>query len=171
MLFVLNDYSNQNIKIILGIIIEGIELYKIHYLKHGHMVFKKVISVLFICNILFFSCATSNNSSTAEPKNPRTVDSTNEKSMSEIMQKLSGVIVRGTGTDTNVRVMVGNYFNDPFTEPLFLLNGVSFSNDFLSVQNSINPQDVKSVQVYKTPAELGRFGVRGSNGVIDINLK
>ena len=146
-------------------------MYQIHYHKYDHMIFKKVISVLFICNILFFSCATSDNSSTAEPKNPRTVDSTNEKSMAEIMQKLSGVIVRGTGTDTNVRVMVGNYFNDPFTEPLFLLNGVSFSNDFLSVQNSISPQDVKSVQVYKTPAELGRFGVRGSNGVIDINLK
>ena len=135
------------------------------------MIFKKAISFLFICSILFFGCATSNNSGTSEPKSPRTVDSGNEKSMSELIQKLSGVIVSGSGNNTTVRVMVGNYFTEPFSEPLFLLNGVSFSNDFLSVQNSINPQDVESVQVYKTPSELGRYGVRGVHGVIDIELK
>ena len=147
------------------------ELYQFPHNKYDHMIFKKAIPFLFICNILFFSCATSNNSSTSEPSTPRTVDSTNEKSMIEIMQKLSGVIVRGSVNDATVRVMVGNYFNDPNTEPLFLLNGVSFAHDFQSVQNSVSPEDVKSIEVYKTPAELGRYGTRGANGVINIKLK
>jgi len=171
MLFVLNCCSKQSIKAILRIFNGDIEFSKIHFHKLNHMFFKKAISFLFICSMLFFSCATSNNSSTSESKSPRTVDSANEKSMSELMQKLSGVIVSGSGNNTTVRVMVGNYFSEPFSEPLFLLNGVSFSNDFLSVQNSINPQDVESVQVYKTPSELGRYGVRGVHGVIDIELK
>lgn len=135
------------------------------------MMLKKFIPLLILCNILFFSCASSSDSIATEKNLPRTVESTNEQTMAEIMQKLSGVQVRGSGNDTTVRVMVGNYFNDPYTEPLFLLNGVSYADNFLSVQNGINPQDVKSVQVYKTPAELGRFGLRGANGVIDINLK
>ena len=91
--------------------------------------------------------------------------------MLELMQKLSGVYVRGTGNDAKVRVMVGNYFNAPDTEPLFLLNGVSFAYDFQSVQNSISPEDVKSIDVYKLPSELSRYGFRGAYGVINIKLK
>ena len=155
----------------LSIMNEGMELYQFPHNKYDHMIFKKAIPFLFICNILFFSCATSNNSSTSEPSTPRTVDSTNEKTMTQIMQKLSGVMVSGSGNDARVRVMTGNFFNEPVSEPLFLLNGVSFSNDFQSVQNSISPEDVKSVVVYKTPAELGRYGVRGAHGVINIKLK
>jgi hypothetical protein len=135
------------------------------------MTFKQAIPSLFFIIILFFSCATSNNSNTTEPESPRTVNSTHEKSMLEIIQKLSGVYVRGTGNNAKVRVMVGNYMNAPDTEPLFLLNGVSFAHDFQSVQNSISPEDVKSVEVYKTPAELGYYGARGVNGVINIKLK
>lgn len=138
------------------------------------MFFKQVIPVSFFFIILFLSCATSsdsNDSNAPEPAIPRTVYSTNEKSMLEIIQKLSGVYVRGTGNNAKVRVMVGNYMNAPDTEPLFLLNGVSFAHDFQSVQNSINPDDVKTIEVYKTPAELGYYGTRGVNGVINIKLK
>ncbi len=135
------------------------------------MIFKQTIPISFFFIILFFSCATSNNSNAPEPENPRTVNSTHENSMLELIQKLPGVMVRGTGNNATVRVMVGNYLNDPNTEPLFLLNGVSYANDFQSVQNSISPEGVKSIEVYRTPAELGRYGSRGVNGVINIKLK
>ena len=153
------------------------------------MVFKKTISFIFLCNILFFSCVTSNNSSYSEPdiqrnmnSNPRIVNSKYETSMAQIIQQLSGVVVQGSGNNTRVIVMTGNFFThstsesenyypNQFSEPLFLLNGSTYSNDFQSVQNSINPQDVKSVEVYKKPDELGRYGIRGSNGVINIILK
>ena len=153
------------------------------------MIFKKTISFIFLCNILFFSCVTSNNSSHSEPDiqgnmnyNPRIVNSKYETSMAQIIQQLSGVVVKGSGNNTRVIVMTGNFFThstsesenyypNQFSEPLFLLNGSTYSNDFQSVQNSINPQDVKSVEVYKKPDELGRYGIRGSNGVINIILK
>ena len=135
------------------------------------MIFKKAIPILFICSILFFSCATSNNSSAPVSKSPRTVNATSETSMLEIMRKLSGVYVRGSGSNATVTVMVRDFYNEQIGEPLFLLNGARYSNDFQSVQNSINPENVKSVVVYKIPSELGRYGVSGEHGVINIILK
>ena len=153
------------------------------------MVFKKIISFIFLCNILFFSCVSSNNSSYSESdiqknmnSNPRIVDAKYETSMEQIIQQLSGVVVRGSGNNTRVIVLTGsffthatpeseNYFNNQSSEPLFLLNGSPYSTDFQSVQNGINPQDVKTVEVYKKPHELARYGLRGSNGVINIKLK
>ncbi|WP_346433205.1 TonB-dependent receptor plug domain-containing protein [Lutimonas zeaxanthinifaciens] len=153
------------------------------------MVFKKIISFIFLCSILFFSCATSNNSSYSESdiqknmnSNPRIVDAKYETSMEQIIQQLSGVVVRGSGNNTQVIVMTGsffthsspeseNYFNNESSEPLFLLNGSPYSTDFQSVREGINPQNVKSVEVYKKPHELARYGLRGSNGVINIKLK
>ncbi|MCA0932428.1 Plug domain-containing protein [Lutimonas saemankumensis] len=110
------------------------------------------------------------------------MESKYETSMAQIIQQLSGVVVQGSGNNTQVIVMTGsffthaveepdNYFNNQSSEPLFLLNGVPYSEDFQSVQNGINPQDVKSVEVYKKPHELARYGLRGSNGVINIKLK
>ncbi len=92
-------------------------------------------------------------------------------SMLEIMQKASGVMVRGAGNDAKITVRMKNFYNDEIGEPLFLVNGANYANDFQSVQNSINPEDVKSVEVYKTPAELMRYGVNGEHGVINIILK
>ena len=149
----------------------------------------KFLSFIILCSILFFSCATSNDSSYSEPdiqsnmnSNPRIVNSKYETSMAEIMQKLSGVVVKGSGNNTQVTVMTGTFFtnstfependfNNQSSGPLFLLNGVPYSNDFQSVQNAINPLDVKSVEVYKKPHELARYGIRGSRGVINIKLK
>ena len=80
-------------------------------------------------------------------------------------------MVRGTGNDAKVTVRIKNFYNDEVGEPLFLVNGVNYARDFQSVQNSINPEDVKSVEVYKTPAELMRYGVSGEHGVINIIMK
>lgn len=147
------------------------EMFEIHKLKSNIMIFKKAIAALFICNMLFFSCGTSNNTSSSESKSYKTAESTNERSMLEIMQKASGVMVRGAGNDAKITVRMKNFYNDEIEEPLFLVNGANYANDFQSVQNSINPENVKSVEVYKTPAELMRYGVSGEHGVINIILK
>lgn len=134
------------------------------------MIFKKVLPILFIYSMLFIGCATSNNSSSSESNSQNTSEATYEISMLDIMRK-SGVMVRGTGNDAKITVRIKNFYNDEVGEPLFLVNGVNYANNFQSVQNSINPEDVKSVEVYKTPAELMRYGVSGEHGVINIIMK
>jgi len=49
--------------------------------------------------------------------------------------------------------------------PLILVDGVPFEGDV----SLINPQNVRSIEILKNPANLGMFGIRGANGIIAIN--
>lgn len=169
--FILNEDSNQSIYPKFKLLNKVLERYPIHSLKTNNMIFKKVLPILFIYSMLFIGCATSNNSSSSESNSQNTSEATYEISMLDIMRKSSGVMVRGTGNDAKITVRIKNFYNDEVGEPLFLVNGVNYANNFQSVQNSINPEDVKSVEVYKTPAELMRYGVSGEHGVINIIMK
>ena len=64
------------------------------------------------------------------------------------------VIIRGTGTVNGV------------SDPLFIVDG-SYCDDW----NSLNPQDIHSVQVLKNPSDTALYGLRGANGVIVITTK
>lgn len=86
------------------------------------------------------------------------------------LRKVPGVIVTGSGVTASIRIrgiksILGS------SEPLFLINGNQTTGGFAAVVQSINVFDIKSIKVIKDPAELGFYGVRGGNGVIDIILK
>jgi len=91
---------------------------------------------------------------------------TGEVSILMMLQRVPGITVRGNV----VRVFGPNSFSNT-TEPLFLVNGVAYSGGLSGILGSINPDDVKSIEVYKTPSELGLYGARGANGVINIILR
>lgn len=52
------------------------------------------------------------------------------------------------------------------TDPLYVVDGVPTTN-----LNSVNPQDIKSIQVLKDAASAAIYGSRGANGVIIVNTK
>lgn len=131
----------------------------------------RVILTSFILAIFFSGCSSSSETSVAKESNPRKVEASHELTLTQLIQQLSGVTVRGSGANVEIIVMVGNKFQMSNASPLFLINGIAYSNDFQSIQNSINVFDVRSVEVYKTPSELGLYGIRGANGVINIVLK
>lgn len=132
----------------------------------------KIKSILFLfLGILFLtnckSTKTNSVGDTTENVNVRSVDAPiGVLTIVDLIQRLPGVTVRGT----TVRVFGPNSFSN-VSEPLFLVDGVAFSGGFAGIRSSINPADVKSVELYKTPSELAIYGVRGSNGVINIILK
>lgn len=130
----------------------------------------KIKSVLFLFLGLLFlaNCkSTKTNSVGDTAENVRNLDAPNGPvTIVDLIQRLPGVTVRGT----TVRVFGPNSFSN-VSEPLFLVNGAAYSGGFAGIRSSINPADVKSVEVYKTPSELAIYGVRGSNGVINIILK
>ena len=74
--------------------------------------------------------------------------------------EVSGVVVSGR----SVQIRQGHSFYGSST-PLFVVNGVIVE----SISN-VNPQDVKSINILKG-SEAAIYGVRGSNGVINITLK
>ena len=110
----------------------------------------KVKLASFFIILLCFSCASSNNSSVSEPDKAKTFSAADIASWKALMDNLQGVYVKGSGESSSVRVKVDGAYNNTRSEPLFLINGVAFANNFQSIQNSINPFGVKSIEVYKT---------------------
>ena len=131
----------------------------------------KVRLVSFFIIILCFGCAASNNSKVSEPDKSETVSAADVASWKALIDNLPGVYVRGSGKTASVIVKVNGSYNNNISEPLFLINGVAYANNFQSIVNSINPSKVESFEVYKTLNELSIYGTRGTYGVIDIKLK
>ncbi len=87
----------------------------------------------------------------------------------QLQGKASGLIVGSTGgpgTSTMVRIRgIGTVNNNG---PLYVIDGVSTRNQDL---NSINPNDIESVQVLKDASASSVYGAQASNGVIIITTK
>jgi hypothetical protein len=132
--------------------------------------FPKLFIFIFIVSTIGVSCTSSKvrtDSGEDSSNSMRTVTTnTGEVSILIMLQRVPGITVRGNV----VRVFGPNSFSNT-TEPLFLINGVAYSGGLSGILGSINPDDVKSIDVYKTPAELGLYGARGANGVINIILR
>lgn len=71
--------------------------------------------------------------------------------------------------DPSVKVRGSNSINAS-TNPIYVLDGIVMDNTF-GFFNSINPNDVESVQVLKDASATALYGSRGANGVIVITTK
>lgn len=83
--------------------------------------------------------------------------------------KASGVTISTSGSPgdgTAIRIRGFNSLTN--NDPLIVIDGVPTKDAFL---NSINPNDIESVQVLKDAASASIYGARSSNGVIVITTK
>lgn len=83
--------------------------------------------------------------------------------------KAAGVTISTSGAPgdgTAIRIRGFNSLTN--NDPLFVIDGVPTRDNFL---NSINPNDIESIQVLKDAASAAVYGARGSNGVIVITTK
>ncbi len=94
----------------------------------------------------------------------------NQTNVSSVAQKLqgqaSGVVVgndNSPGGGAMVRIRGIGSINA--NSPLYVVDGVALQGNI----NSINPNDIASVQVLKDPSQTALYGVRGANGVIVIS--
>ncbi|MDE5813094.1 MAG: TonB-dependent receptor plug domain-containing protein, partial [Muribaculaceae bacterium] len=101
----------------------------------------------------------------------------NEKPMTDLGLALQGsvpgLIVTNSGelgskptirTRGNQSLRAGNHDN----EPLFVLDGKVISSDAF---RALNPQDIKEIKVLKDAAACALYGIKASNGVIEITSK
>ena len=115
-----------------------------------------LVGILFLTNCKSTQTIPGDDAS----ENVRKVDATpGLVSILDLIQRAPGVTVRGT----TVRVVGPNSFLNT-SEPLFLVNGVMYSGGLQGILSSINPTDVQSIEVYKTPSELAVYGTRAANG-------
>ncbi|MFV0346394.1 MAG: SusC/RagA family TonB-linked outer membrane protein [Bacteroidales bacterium] len=97
------------------------------------------------------------------------LQSSGSSSMQQLQGRASGVVIGSSGTpgsSTSVRIRgVGTINNNG---PLFVIDGVSTTNQDM---NSINPNDIESMQILKDASAASIYGAEASNGVIIITTK
>ena len=83
--------------------------------------------------------------------------------------QVSGVVIGTSGTpNSQAMVRIRGIGSVNSNGPLYVIDGVSTRNQDL---NSINPNDIESVQVLKDASSASIYGSRASNGVIVITTK
>ncbi|WP_341216047.1 TonB-dependent receptor [uncultured Wocania sp.] len=84
--------------------------------------------------------------------------------------RVSGVQVVSSGgapgSGTSIRIRGGNSINSS-NEPLFVIDGFIGGGDL----NTINPQDIESIEILKDASATAIYGSRGANGVVLITTK
>lgn len=88
--------------------------------------------------------------------------------LSSMLQgRAPGITVSGTGAPGAAsKVRIRGFVSFGNNDPLYVIDGVPTDN-----ANSLNPQDVESVQVLKDPVSASIYGSRAANGVIVITTK
>jgi len=88
-----------------------------------------------------------------------------------IQGRVAGVFttsVNGSpGANTTIRIRGGNSITAG-NEPLYVVDGFVSDADIL---NSINPNDIESIDILKDASAISIYGARGSNGVVLITTK
>lgn len=86
--------------------------------------------------------------------------------------KMAGLMVIPNGKpgdDATVRVRGANTINSG-SSPIYVIDGLVMDGEFGSF-NSINPDDIESIQVLKDASATAIYGSRGANGVILVTTK
>ena len=94
---------------------------------------------------------------------------TGSSATQQLQGKAAGVYIGNSGAPgaaSMVRIRGVNTIND--NGPLYVIDGVSSKNQDL---NSINPNDIESLQILKDASAAAIYGAQASNGVILITTK
>lgn len=123
--------------------------------------------------VLFATCGTPSGVSKANDENigHTSVENPDQTiSLADHLRKLSGVSVSGSGANAMVTIRGVNSINAS-SEPLFVINGQVLNGGLQAASQIVPVNDIKTIRVLKNPSETGFYGVRGANGVIEIELK
>ena len=93
---------------------------------------------------------------------------------SALQGELAGVEVQSTsgqpGSAVSIKVRGATSINESMSSsPLFVVDGIPMDDDF--GMQSLNPQDIQSIEVLKDASSSAIYGSRGANGVILITSK
>ena len=126
-----------------------------------------------LCIIAVTACGTASGGPQAPQENigHTSVENPDQSiSLTDHLRKLSGVSVSGNGPNATVTIRGVNSINAS-SEPLFVIDGQVINGGLRAASNLVPVNDIKSIRVLKNPSETGIYGVRGANGVIEIQLK
>ena len=87
-----------------------------------------------------------------------------------LQAKYPGVYVARVNNELVVQIRgPGSFYSNG--APLYVIDEIAMPAGPGGTLSGLNPYDIESIKVLKNPADIGIYGVRGSNGVIVITTK
>jgi TonB-dependent SusC/RagA subfamily outer membrane receptor len=101
-----------------------------------------------------------------------TIEQSPKESVEKLLEgRIAGVnVTRLADGSIAVRIRGGSSFHGN-NDPLYVLDGVPIEPGPNGALTGVNPNDIESIKVLKSAAEVGIYGSRGANGVIVIKTK
>ena len=120
------------------------------------------------------SCAAAGASSGTESRESNgdvlVVDPPDGRNITDYLRTVAGVSVSGDGPSAQVTIRGQNSINMS-QEPLFVIDGAQISGGLASVYGAVTVADIDYIKVLKDASDVAIYGLRGSNGVIEIYTK
>ncbi len=126
--------------------------------------------------MLFITVACNSSKSASSTSNTRTdslgqLENLNPSvDLADHLRRIPGLSISGQGSSAKASIRGFSSFNTD-TEPLFVINGTPVNGGLGFVSSIVPVADIQSIRVLKTASETSTYGLRGSNGVIEITLK
>lgn len=128
---------------------------------------------LALITLAVLGCKSSQGTTYAPSEFNKSTDIENPEhsiSLVEHLRRLPGVLVSGSGSNARITIRGINSFTMQ-SEPLFVVNGQPLAGGLSAAIAVVPVESIKSIRVLKNAEEIGFYGVRGANGVIEIKLK
>ena len=98
-------------------------------------------------------------------------EATSEPIEKVLQEKVPGVLITRT-SDGGIAVQIrgaSSFYGS--NQPLYVIDDMPMQPGPGGALTGVNPYDIESIQVLKSPADTGVYGMRGANGVIVIKTK
>lgn len=131
----------------------------------------RVISVVFFLVFLAVlqSCGTAGTTGTATQTRSVEEGIAEYRELADYLRRIPGVVVSGSGNNVQVQIR-GTSSLTSETRPLYIVDGQNWGTSYAEVNRALNIHEVRSVRVL-SGSDAAAYGVRGANGVIEIELK
>ena len=135
----------------------------------------KLFFIIGAMGILFISCQSSNTaSSTPTPSNNTksvtTAEGNNGLTLVNYLRRIPGVQIDQRGSDVSVMIRGASSIGGS-NQPLFVVNNSPVGTTYQDAVNTVDVNDIKTVNVIQATEGQQMYGIRGSNGVIQIITK
>lgn len=132
-----------------------------------------ILSAVLFCMIVACKSSQPGYGSSASAKTDTSTKINNPDpaiDLADHLRTVPGLSVSGQGRYAKVEVRGMTSFAAG-TQPLFVVDGSQITGGLDEVYSLVSVADIRNIRVLKNPADIGVYGLRGSNGVIEINLK
>ena len=144
--------------------------------------FRNLVPAVLLSLLLGASCSGSKSAqsseggpvvelvATAQDPNRVAVGSNNSMSLVDYLRRVPGLQINEGGGSVNVMIRGANSFSGD-NNPLFVIDNQAVGTNYNDVVSAVDVNDIRMVNVIKGAEGQQLFGMRGSNGVIQIITK